>query len=128
MFQITENVWQGGIADFNFDENWAVVSLLTQPIQINPNTIHIHLPLEDGVYPGNKFINLAVDLITKLEQNNYKIYIHCQAGISRSATILAAYLMKKNNWKLEQTLNFIASKNPNIDPNPRFIIGLKEWI
>ena len=48
------------------------------------------------------------------------IYIHCIMGISRSATIVIAYLMYKNKMKYEQAFDFVKSKRKEINPNSGF--------
>jgi dual specificity phosphatase 12 len=53
--------------------------------------------------------------------------IHCAAGISRSPTILAAYLMRKDKVTHRQALRRIAKKRPCISPNPGFIEQLKQF-
>ena len=45
-------------------------------------------------------------------------------GLSRSVTVIIAYLMKYNNMKFDEAYNFIAVKK-FIDPNAGFIKQLK---
>ncbi|KAH7913299.1 hypothetical protein BJ138DRAFT_1059286 [Hygrophoropsis aurantiaca] len=53
------------------------------------------------------------------------VLVHCQAGISRSATIIAAYLM--HALKLDPTiaLDMIKKVRPNIEPNEGFMQQLE---
>ena len=43
--------------------------------------------------------------------------VHCHAGVSRSATIVMAYLIATNDWTVEQAFNFLKSKREIIGPN-----------
>jgi len=43
--------------------------------------------------------------------------VHCAAGVSRSASIVIAYLMKINHWTFENAYSFVKSKRKIIDPN-----------
>ena len=52
--------------------------------------------------------------------NNNKVLVHCQAGVSRSATIVIAYLMKTCNMNFEQSLSFVKLQRSVIDPNNGF--------
>ena len=42
------------------------------------------------------------------------------AGISRSATIAIAYIMKKYEWPYFTAYYYLKEKRPMIDPNPEF--------
>lgn len=48
------------------------------------------------------------------------VYVHCHAGISRSASVVIAYLMWKNKMKFQAAKNFVAIKRPAIFPNKGF--------
>ncbi|ELP83927.1 dual specificity protein phosphatase, putative [Entamoeba invadens IP1] len=48
------------------------------------------------------------------------VLVHCFAGVSRSATIVIAFLMKKNRWSLKKATNFVRNCRPIIAPNPAF--------
>ena len=50
-----------------------------------------------------------------------KILVHCRAGISRSATICIAYLMRKYNHTLDQAYEFIKKRRAAISPNFNFL-------
>lgn len=53
------------------------------------------------------------------------ILIHCSAGISRSVSIVIAYLIKYKNMTVDQALNFIREKRSIANPNIGFISQLK---
>ncbi|ODM91541.1 Dual specificity protein phosphatase 12, partial [Orchesella cincta] len=53
------------------------------------------------------------------------ILVHCYYGVSRSATIVLAYLMHKYNISLEEALERVKSKREAIGPNHGFISQLK---
>ena len=42
--------------------------------------------------------------------NNKKILVHCLMGLSRSPSIIVAYLMKKNSWSFDEAVKFVNSK------------------
>lgn len=48
------------------------------------------------------------------------VFVVCQAGVSRSSTILAAYLMKKYNLTPDQAIHAIQRKRSTVQPNENF--------
>ena len=52
------------------------------------------------------------------------VLVHCHAGRSRSATILAAYMLAKG-WGLRDALDHITARRPVL-PNPGFFALLTE--
>jgi protein-tyrosine phosphatase len=55
-----------------------------------------------------------------------KILIHCQAGVSRSATVVLYYLLARGNMNLSlaQALRVVRDARPIVSPNPGFMRGL----
>jgi protein-tyrosine phosphatase len=63
-----------------------------------------------------------------------KIYVHCQFGISRSPTIIIAYIMrygicceKEEKFHFIDALEYVGSKRPIICPNFGFNISLRNY-
>lgn len=130
MYKICTNLWQGGIVDKLDDEINAVVSLIGDKKVITyPDRLKAiaKFPIEDGVFPGLKWLEAVVTTVDALRKANYCVYIHCMAGQSRSVMVTAAVLMKENNWHVLEALEFIGQKNSSIDPAGRFVQGLKDW-
>ena len=69
----------------------------------------------------NNFINDG------LFENNGKILIHCMAGRSRSATILAAYIIETYGMDVDNVLNLIRNKRKIIEPNSSFLRQLNSY-
>ncbi|XP_054008234.1 dual specificity protein phosphatase MPK-4 [Hylaeus anthracinus] len=59
-----------------------------------------------------------------LESNN-KILVHCYFGVSRSATLVVAYLMKKYGKSFSDTFDMVKEKRRFIGPNAGFLAQLK---
>lgn len=62
--------------------------------------------------------------LSRLENKN--IFIHCLGGLSRSPTLVIAYLMIEHRWSFEEAHNFVKIKRPYIYINNGFINQLKE--
>ncbi|KAG6856937.1 hypothetical protein H0H87_011923 [Tephrocybe sp. NHM501043] len=53
------------------------------------------------------------------------VLVHCHAGVSRSATVVAAYLMYSKNLDRETALEMIRNVRPSIEPNEGFLRQLE---
>ncbi|CAF0873711.1 unnamed protein product [Rotaria sordida] len=66
-----------------------------------------------------------IDNALRIKTNN--VLVHCSAGISRSPTLVLAYMMKKNRWTLDEAFDKMRKLRQIVDPNVSFIIQLREW-
>ncbi|KXS11983.1 phosphatases II [Gonapodya prolifera JEL478] len=55
------------------------------------------------------------------------VFVHCKMGVSRSATIVIAYLMKAMEWTEAKAFDFLRRRRPGIQPNLGFMITLRNW-
>lgn len=64
-------------------------------------------------------------VIRKALTANKRVLVHCSAGISRSATLVAAYLILERQLTAEESINFILRRRENVCPNNGFRRQLK---
>ena len=80
---------------------------------------------EQNLFPkleiGYKFIKIN----SKNPKNN--ILVHCAAGMSRSASLVALYLMKEKGWDYDICYQFMKERRPVVDPNYGFVEQLREY-
>ena len=82
--------------------------------------------MQDNVdYDIKKHFEHCFHFIEFVRIQGGNILIQCHAGISRSSTMLIAYLMKKNKWSLSHAFDYVKSKRRMINPNPNFMKQLK---
>ncbi|KPA85462.1 putative dual-specificity protein phosphatase [Leptomonas pyrrhocoris] len=55
------------------------------------------------------------------------VVVHCMVGVSRSAAVVIAYMMKKYNISRDAAIRFIRCTRPVIQPNPGFQRQLELW-
>ena len=74
--------------------------------------------------PSENIIQYFKECIEFIEKNK-TIYIHCLCGISRSPTIVIAYLMWKKHSSYFDTFQFVKKIRNSINPNGGFTQQLK---
>lgn len=67
-----------------------------------------------------------VDCNQFIEASPGKVLVHCFAGVSRSATVVLAYMMYKGA-SLAEALALLRSKRSVVSPNPSFMKQLIEY-
>ena len=129
MTQITDSLYLGNIFDAQNIQKILklgikkVLSLITEKqLLIYPKEIeHKLICIPD--LPKENIIQYFGECLLFIDDNK-KILVHCAAGASRSATIVIAYIMWKNQLELIEAINYI-SQLRNINPNYGFIRQLK---
>lgn len=71
--------------------------------------------------------NEAINFINSALNRKLRVLVHCYAGISRSASIVVAYVMKNCNMPFEQAINYVRSKRNIINPNIGFVYQLYDY-
>ena len=62
----------------------------------------------------------AIEFIGAALNSDGRVLVHCWRGISRSATIMIAYIMRSRRLQYKAALAFVKAQRPCIDPNPGF--------
>jgi len=86
------------------------------------------IPVEDNHKADiSVWFNEAIEFIDSVRNKGGRVFVHCQAGISRSATICLAYLMRTNRVKLEEAFEFVKQRRSIISPNFSFMGQLLQF-
>lgn len=67
----------------------------------------------------------TADFIDAALRKGQNVLVHCQAGVSRSTTLLAAYLMRNHGLNVEQAVERIRSVRPQVEPSEFFMMQLE---
>jgi len=87
---------------------------------------YTHMPILDGPDPGEEWLKNVLKTLTEYRANKWNIYIHCQAGMSRSVFATAALLIREQHMAPQAAIALINSKSGYADPAPAFILALRE--
>nr|6APX_A Chain A, Maltose-binding periplasmic protein,Dual specificity protein phosphatase 1 [synthetic construct]6D65_A Chain A, Maltose-binding periplasmic protein,Dual specificity protein phosphatase 1 [synthetic construct]6D65_C Chain C, Maltose-binding periplasmic protein,Dual specificity protein phosphatase 1 [synthetic construct]6D66_A Chain A, Maltose-binding periplasmic protein,Dual specificity protein phosphatase 1 [synthetic construct]6D67_A Chain A, Maltose-binding periplasmic protein,Dua len=86
------------------------------------------IPVEDNHKADiSSWFNEAIDFIDSIKNAGGRVFVHSQAGISRSATICLAYLMRTNRVKLDEAFEFVKQRRSIISPNFSFMGQLLQF-
>ena len=88
----------------------------------------LHLKIRDDKnFDIIPFFQQANDFINQARLAGGNILIHCKLGISRSAAIAIAYLIKYYGFDFLSAMNFIKKQRDRINPNTGFVEQLKKY-
>ncbi len=82
----------------------------------------MQLPLADiPVANIMKHFLESIEFIDEVLASRKNVLVHCLGGISRSATIVVAYVMLKGRKSFSGAFKFVQKKRSKIRPNPGFV-------
>ena len=99
---------------------------------IHPDPAHVqHLVIEVNDAPTEdlrQYFYAAIGFIDQGLRKNERTLVHCYAGISRSSTIVLAYMLHEYPYmSLNAALNHVRSARPIVNPNPGFMYQLAQF-
>lgn len=105
----------------------AVLAAVDLKILYNPSISVHQLDLKDNQEEEVRYTFFPAFRFIEQQRKKGNVLIHCAAGISRSATLLIAYMMNKYQTTLENCISYILKKRPCIMPNSGFITQLRKF-
>jgi len=72
---------------------------------------------DDEDFPIAKYFDEAHAAISEALRRNKRVLVHCAAGISRSATLVAAFLVKEYLVDAQKAIDLVQRRRYGADPN-----------
>jgi atypical dual specificity phosphatase len=97
------------------------------------NMKQLHLPTVDCTAPSLKSIEKAIKFMNEAYTNKQNIFVHCKAGMGRSATVVLCHMVANEKMTPENALKLLKEKRPEITntiidytPVKQFLASLKK--
>ena len=125
--QIEEGLWLGGYVHEPPPGTQTVLNLCETEDTCHAES-HKWAAIPDAApAPSLDWLREQVGFIETERAAGRVVYVHCHAGVSRSALVTAAFLMRRERWSRDRALEFLRSRRPIVRPNPAFMALLLEW-
>lgn len=94
-------------------------------------TAHSIIEISDSPDAAKKMLDEViphgVSFIDKCFENRKRVLVHCAMGVSRSATVVTAWLMKRYGMSRDEALLLVKSARTVANPNEGFMQALKSY-
>lgn len=132
--KILDNLYLGSYEDaidFYKLKNLGITHIVNLSYLPNPypnDFVYLKIDLYDDPLENiSQYFNFTIQWIYDAIMNGGKVLVHCRAGISRSSTIILAFLVKLFGITLEKAYNYVKNIRPIIQPNEGFVKQLKDY-
>eukprot|EP01060_Flectonema_neradi_P024822 TRINITY_DN33695_c0_g1_i1.p1 TRINITY_DN33695_c0_g1~~TRINITY_DN33695_c0_g1_i1.p1 ORF type:complete len:219 (+),score=33.55 TRINITY_DN33695_c0_g1_i1:60-716(+) len=94
----------------------------------DPDIEVLHVAVRDhSDAPLSEYFDMAANFINSVMESGGSILVHCRCGISRSTTLVAAYLIAHRNMTCEQACDFLRARRSIVSPNFGFMLSLTSY-
>lgn len=90
-------------------------------------TEYVHMPWQHNQAVTGDLPALTNFIDRRVNLDNKRVLVHCQQGVSRSASLVIAYVMKAKVMDINTAYSYVKDKSHGIGPNMSLIYQLCEW-
>ncbi len=102
----------------------------TKPEKAQIKELGFNLPDNNSIASWETLSGLLPEVFKAIDEaltQNKRVLISCGQGISRSSTVIIAYLMYRYKVTFNQAFGFLYKRRPVVNPSPVFAAGLKAY-
>jgi len=132
MDKIYNNIYVGDMSSPGLSDSFDLIVNCTKDIPKNSKGINeLRVPVDDTPDDQNEMLKYLPWITYQIHQvwsRGGKVLIHCFAGVSRSATVCAAYLMRYHGFmSVQETVRYMRLKRPIVFGNANFKDALETF-
>lgn len=90
------------------------------PVHAEGRHLYVQLDDDEGAMLADHLPAFFDFMATCDEKKGHRVLVHCDAGVSRSASFVIAYLMRTHGMSLRSALDHVQQSRPVIEPNLGF--------
>ncbi|VDN13899.1 unnamed protein product [Dibothriocephalus latus] len=138
--RITDHLYLSGLQALSPERlrQYGITQVITAMIDPPPSSLlssvnsHIQISVEDAETSNLRiYFDSVGERIAAEKKRGGKTLVHCMAGISRSASLVLAYLIRHQNMSLADAYDLVRGVRPFIQPNAGFwrqLISYEEMV
>lgn len=130
MDQITARIWLGSLEDAQspLAQSSMAATLNLCEHRYPTSLAYWHLPMPDEVFLAPSVWQVRVDALTNLQLSLVTTLVHCRLGVSRSPSLVAAYLASIGAYDTpDAALDFLQRRRACVNPHPDTWRGVLHW-
>lgn len=98
---------------------------VTDRISFDETRQILYIPCRDSLSVDLlKSFHATNSFLDACHQQDCRALVHCERGVSRSSTIILAYLIHHNKWTLLRAFEYLFAKRPQASPNHVLLLQL----
>lgn len=88
---------------------------------------YLWLPVVDGYAPSQTQLNIGTSAMHNVIDSGKIVFVHCKNGHARSPSMVVAYLLRYEGYRLEDAMHLIKEKRSEVHIENTQLVALHEF-